>query len=305
MYLCCSRMAIRIPLLDKYSDMYAAKPCTIAFCSCIDVGMFTRPVPQETHIEQVDLSTLGTGWRFHGLRDAFARLYFIVDGQGWMKMQGVRDPLESGHLYLLPAYTPVSFGTESHITLYWLHFTTSASGGMPLTTRMGCRNRAQVDATLAIPVYERLMTLAGDQLTHSQKWECAGLLTQLLSHLVTERPPPPLDTRALARFAAVLAYIDDHIADSIGVAQLARIAGMERSYFSTAFARCFGQPPSLYMQWKRVERVQRLLVGSDLTQEAIAEQTGFYDAFHLSKTFKRLTGLTPRSYRRERTQGLP
>ncbi len=80
---------------------------------------------------------------------------------------------------------------------------------------------------------------------------------------------------------------------------------MDRSYFSTLFTRCFGLPPSRYVLWQRVEAVQRLLIETDWPLEALASETGFCDAFHLSKTFKRLTGISPRTYRVERAKRQP
>ncbi len=48
---------------------------------------------------------------------------------------------------------------------------------------------------------------------------------------------------------------------------------------------------------ERLERVQRLLRGSDRSLVRIAEQTGFKKVSHLSALFKKRFGLSPRAYR--------
>jgi transcriptional regulator GlxA family with amidase domain len=48
----------------------------------------------------------------------------------------------------------------------------------------------------------------------------------------------------------------------------------------------------------RIELAKSLLLRG-LKIETVASQTGFFDAFHLSKTFKNHTGLSPSEFRRE------
>jgi AraC-like DNA-binding protein len=44
---------------------------------------------------------------------------------------------------------------------------------------------------------------------------------------------------------------------------------------------------------------------SDATLDDLAEAYGFHDAFHLSKAFKRATGLSPRDYRKAKRELQP
>jgi AraC family transcriptional regulator len=48
----------------------------------------------------------------------------------------------------------------------------------------------------------------------------------------------------------------------------------------------------------RIEAAKVQLVRGDLKLDAIAIQTGFADAFHLSRTFKRMVGSSPRQFLR-------
>jgi AraC-like DNA-binding protein len=48
-----------------------------------------------------------------------------------------------------------------------------------------------------------------------------------------------------------------------------------------------------------------LLWQTDQTVGEIADTLGFSDSFHLSKSFKRLTGLTPTEFRRRRLRHIP
>ena len=55
--------------------------------------------------------------------------------------------------------------------------------------------------------------------------------------------------------------------------------------------------PHQYLIHLRVQRAQELLLGSDRSLAQIAEQCGFADVHHFSKTFKRVFGAPPGAYR--------
>jgi AraC-like DNA-binding protein len=54
---------------------------------------------------------------------------------------------------------------------------------------------------------------------------------------------------------------------------------------------------------RRAERAKACLWGTEAPLRAIAESLGFSDAFHFSKCFKRMTGVTPTDFRRLRQEG--
>ena len=56
---------------------------------------------------------------------------------------------------------------------------------------------------------------------------------------------------------------------------------------------------------RRIARVQAALLTDDATLDAIAADTGFRDAFQLSRSFKRVTGRSPRDFRLDRSPAQP
>ncbi|MNY28002.1 Arabinose operon regulatory protein [compost metagenome] len=54
-----------------------------------------------------------------------------------------------------------------------------------------------------------------------------------------------------------------------------------------------------YILDKRIERAQYLLATSRITYSEIAIQTGFDSLSYFSKSFKKLTGMSPRAYKKQ------
>ena len=79
---------------------------------------------------------------------------------------------------------------------------------------------------------------------------------------------------------------------------------MAPASFFRLFARCFGVPPARYVLQRRAA-AQRLLRETERTLEDIGRSLGFADAFHFSKAFKRVTGVSPREFRKQRREEQP
>jgi transcriptional regulator GlxA family with amidase domain len=102
-----------------------------------------------------------------------------------------------------------------------------------------------------------------------------------------------------------LNHIEKHLGEKLSVTELAKKVSLERAYFSTLFSKIFKISPALYINRKRIERAQKLLCETDLKLEALAQELGFTDAFHLSKTFKKFTGVSPSEFRKRKANLIP
>jgi AraC-like DNA-binding protein len=91
------------------------------------------------------------------------------------------------------------------------------------------------------------------------------------------------------------AFFEQHLSERITLDQLARELHISPSTLSHRYVRETGIPPMSALIARRIERVRELLLRG-LRLDAIAQQTGFHDAFHLSKTFKKRVGMSPRNY---------
>lgn len=92
-------------------------------------------------------------------------------------------------------------------------------------------------------------------------------------------------------------WVPDHLTEDLGVAALARRAGMSERTFVRAWRDETGTTPAAYVESVRLEAARRLLQTSDLTVDAIARSVGFGRAERLHRAVRRRLGTTPASYR--------
>jgi AraC-like DNA-binding protein len=84
---------------------------------------------------------------------------------------------------------------------------------------------------------------------------------------------------------------------SIRVADLAAEADVHPVYFARAFRAHYGQTPGAYIRHLRLTRAAKELAGSETPVSQIALDAGFADQSHLSRSFRKMFGVTPGRWR--------
>jgi AraC-like DNA-binding protein len=110
------------------------------------------------------------------------------------------------------------------------------------------------------------------------------------AHALPEASMPPW-------LARVLAFVDGNLAQPLQVQSLAAVAEMSRAHFVRQFSAQVGVSPSDFVLERRLERIERLLLATDMSVVAIAGMTGFADANYLGKAFRRRRGVSPLAFR--------
>lgn len=120
------------------------------------------------------------------------------------------------------------------------------------------------------------------------------ILGTILPHLQTA-PQKKLDSRILG----AIEYIEKNYTEPIAVDTLAAVANMSASRFYPAFKDALGATPVDYLNHYRVNRAMTLLVNeTELSVEEISMRVGFESSTYFRRVFKRITGKTPKDYRK-------
>ena len=94
-------------------------------------------------------------------------------------------------------------------------------------------------------------------------------------------------------------YIEENLGNSIRVDDIAKMLGISTRHFNRAFKNFFNASPQEFITALRINKAKTMLVFTTVNITKIATACGFYDCTHFCKVFKKLTGLSPKIYRKK------
>ena len=162
-----------------------------------------------------------------------------------------------------------------------------------------------IDGTGAFPAIFHQAVLIGQKMGEAGFWHAQQLLFQALA-LMLDAEHVEHETWRIASEKSIRAepglaqkarqFLGEHLADRVRLPQIARHLRVSVSTLSHAYRHADGVScMTTYMQL-RIEHA-RILIMRGLPLKIIARQLGFSHSFHLSKTFKRLKGVSPRHFK--------
>jgi transcriptional regulator GlxA family with amidase domain len=100
------------------------------------------------------------------------------------------------------------------------------------------------------------------------------------------------------RLQRVIELIVNDMSRQLTLAQVANIAGLERTYFCRRFQETVGLNFSHWNRHIRIESAKHLLATTDLPVTAVGFAVGYEDITTFARNFRRCVDLSPREYRR-------
>ncbi len=96
---------------------------------------------------------------------------------------------------------------------------------------------------------------------------------------------------------ATLQYLKDNYFEDLPLPLVAKQAGFSVPAFTRVFKQATGTSYLAYLRAIRIEHAKKLLTTTPMTVEQIAQACGFHSQHHLIRSFKKVAGETPGSYR--------
>lgn len=113
---------------------------------------------------------------------------------------------------------------------------------------------------------------------------------------------PDDGTARFQKLTPAVKYLEEHYYERIVMESLADLCGLSVAQFNRRFNAMFRTSPKHFLLVLRIDKVRQMLACTSKTIAGIASATGFYDQSHLTRHFCKITGMTPRAYRK-RFQG--
>lgn len=255
-------------------------------------------------VEDAALTRCWPDWGAGPHHPAYNRLYYILQGQGKVRLDGVTYRPQPGQLCLLPAGRLVEFRStgEPCYYKYWCHFRAEAHNlrlfdlldapvllDVPEDNALASRFGEMVHAFMqpglgaALQARAALMDILSAYLSLSEQ---AGML-----HPASQDAP-------VQKLHQLCVYIEEHLADDITLEGLAAQLHFHPNYFIPFFKKHYGLSPLKYVSGLRLQRAKELLRSTALPVAEVAKRTGFCDLYYFSRRFKEQTGYSPSDFRK-------
>lgn len=268
----------------------------------------------------------GSDWNWKNVCSPFARIYLVVKGNAEILFENFTLNLSAGNLYLIPPFMKHTYVGNKDFKLYYLHlYEYSERSSMMFEEVNFSVEKVATEADYAI--FNTLHTVFPDtQLTESdpEKYDTDSELNIYCSRFINRPPCERMLLKGamivlLSRFiktnttttntdsgklAEVREYINSHLSDDISVTTLANMACMSKSHFIRKFKATYSLSPKQFILHRRIERAELMLLLKNSSVKSISLSSGFEDISLFTKTFKRITGMTPKEYRWSNTFNL-
>lgn len=223
-------------------------------------------------------------------------------------------------MYFIPSFTVHTNICDSHFEHYYLHIyedhyseddwlehwkfpleIEASPLDLSLFQRL-CEINPHMNLQKSDPTtYDNNPTLMRNLLRNRQrafcdKVESRGIVLQLLSHFL--KYAQPKNEMEDNRIAKAVRYIHKHISEKIELEKLAEISCLSKDHFIRLFRKGMGTTPLQYVNQKKIEKAQLLLLTEELAVKEIAFRLAFEDYSYFNRLFKKITGVTPQEYRR-------
>lgn len=281
----------------------------------------------EINLLNTERYTAGREWNYRNINNPYSRIYYAIDGSGQIEHHGQTYPICPGNLYLIPCFTTVHLSCGGHFAHYYVHFISRIQTGLDILSIFKSQhqisaseygideslfrrllelnpNRKLIEYDARKPIYREVLDRAkqfDQEKSISNILESNAILRILLAAFFRdyEQPKAIQTLHGLKRFANVLDFIRENLNAPITLEELAELANLNPTYFSNLFSKLMGIPPIQYINKRRIEKAQKLLLSNNETLYQIARQIGFADEYYFSRIFKKTVGISPDQYRKQ------
>lgn len=258
---------------------------------------------------QVLTSAFETHWH------DFSEMGFVLSGRGEHILNGQRQPLQRGSLFLL---TPADFHQivpqpGNQLTLFNVVFQAEMLKEEIYRWLFQDLTSYQVSfsPTEADEIEREFACLQAESQTGhiGSHLMIIGALERILIKLYRASLPlagkPSLEGREahFQQLGMSLIYMHHHFRRPLSLEEVAGQVHLSPAYFSECFHRVYGISFQRYLQDLRLQFASSLLSAAQLPVSHICTASGFQTLSHFERSFKQKFGLSPRQFARRRPAG--
>lgn len=227
--------------------------------------------------------------------------HLVLSGRGFYERAGRRQEIGPGQGFLILPGESTYYGADygDPWEYCWIGFGGTEAETILGECGLGAENLIYEDHSGGLLGREMMGLVDSFGRTDVNGYMLLGRLYLCLSHMVSKQPPKGAAAQEYVNRA--MDFIHNNYSYDMGVAEIARNVGIDRTYLYRIFMERLGQSPKSYLTGFRLERAAEMLTATELSVTEIALSCGFREVSLFDRHFRGRYGRPPLQYRRMAT----
>lgn len=242
--------------------------------------------------------TFYSSWQGKNLILPHSKLYFLLDGEIFIEVNGKSYVAKKNDLVLIPANVvhSCSLTDIKYMKKDWCHFTMK-KGNKDFFENLKFPYIIEVkDVDYVKSLFGNLFSLQNAKPLEKDIMSSATIC-KIVSYFLENCSVEIIETQK-DEIDDCINYINENYTEEITIEQLAEISNYSLNYFIKKFKQKTGTTPIKFINTVRLNAVCQLLKDTDLTINEIMHKTGFLDQAYFTKLFKKNIGYSPMKFRK-------
>jgi AraC-like DNA-binding protein len=244
-----------------------------------------------------------SGYRIDRTDFPFHSIEFVARGKGALNLAGRESPLSAGKVFSYGPGIPHVITTDANTPLvkYFVDF--KGPGARKLLCQYGLAPGTAIQVASPEAILRVFDDLIGNGETDSRYSPllCATILQQLILKIAeTAAGRQARTTAAFSTYQTCRDFIRTNCLALQSLEQAASRCHIDAAYLCRLFRRFDDQSPYQYLVRLKMTAAAQRLGAPDARVKEVAYELGFRDAFHFSRVFKKVFGVSPDAFRKLR-----
>ena len=228
-------------------------------------------------------------------------LIYCTQGEGSYSVDHESFEVKPHQFFLLPAGKAHSYRTNEKRpwSIYWIHF-------MGSQAEHYIRFLQSEAGPVSIPPRPERFVLFEEILSHlemSYNLDNLVYANASLTHFLVTFKNSVYNPRVAQQsendpISRSLAFMKQNLDKNLTLEELAQVAGMSASHFSSVFRQKVQSAPVSFFTYLKIQQACQLLEYTTLRIKEVAYQMGYPDPYHFSRVFTQIMGTSPREFRK-------
>lgn len=225
-------------------------------------------------------------------------LFVITEGTLYLSYDHENFTVKASEYLLLPPGESFREGFHpSYCSFYWLHFSPDIPDKSTAFFSLPQQGKVPVLEKMAILMKQLQDMVKNNYPSVSIDMMTTCVLTELYGQISLNIPFEPNDPAQKQIYSDIISYVKRNINRNIKISEIAEEFNYNAKYIGHHFSQITGTTLKQFILNQKIDAANFILTDSNKSIDNIAKELGFSSGHNFSRTYKKMTGLTPSEYR--------